>query len=224
MVWKFVGFLVVAVFLLAAGPARAGLGDCGQPASQGDQPTATDALFTLRASIAAETCSVFVCDVNDSGSVTASDALLILRRAIDQNVVLMCPVSSSTTTTLALGEFWKADVTVDLGGEFAVTADVIFHFNADAFTADVTTLLIAGAPEEHRILISGTRSGDTLTVTDAQFMIVVGPEGMAVAETIELDGTFTIDGDNLSGTGSFNTTPEGGGSFPGTLSATATRV
>ena len=71
---------------------------CGAPVTNGSPPTASDALFALRAAVGSETCPACVCDVDSSGSVTASDALAILRRAVGLGAALVCPPPSTTTT------------------------------------------------------------------------------------------------------------------------------
>jgi len=53
-------------------------------------PTASDALFTLRAATGSESCADCDCDVNNDTNVTASDALLILKAAVGQDVDLVC--------------------------------------------------------------------------------------------------------------------------------------
>jgi hypothetical protein len=66
---------------------------CGAPVSRyqsGNEPLASDALFTLRAAVGIGVCAVCDCDVNADARVTASDALLILKRAVGQNVALVC--------------------------------------------------------------------------------------------------------------------------------------
>ncbi|HEY2772420.1 MAG TPA: hypothetical protein VGK20_00075 [Candidatus Binatia bacterium] len=72
-------------------PAFAANGDCGQPQTVGSAPTAADALFVLETSVGTKTCTLCVCDVNNSGTVTASDALLVLQSAVDLPVSLNCP-------------------------------------------------------------------------------------------------------------------------------------
>jgi hypothetical protein len=52
---------------------------------------ATDGLFMLRAAIALETCAACVCDVDGSGAVTATDALIALKIAVGQQIELACP-------------------------------------------------------------------------------------------------------------------------------------
>ena len=57
--------------------------------------------LTLLAAPAFAVCG----DVNDSGDVTATDALMVLQKAVGQNVTLTCtgggtPTTSTTTTTL----------------------------------------------------------------------------------------------------------------------------
>jgi hypothetical protein len=55
--------------------------------------TATDALIALATAVDAATCPLLVCDTDDSGDVTASDALRILQRAVDIDVLFQCPGS-----------------------------------------------------------------------------------------------------------------------------------
>ena len=79
---------------------------CGQPNSgtDGTLPTATDALFVLRAAVNLLSCRACVCDVDSNGGTTATDALRVLKRAVGQNVEVACPFGDEpalTTTTLA---------------------------------------------------------------------------------------------------------------------------
>lgn len=93
------GFLVLAV---AASPARAAKGDCGQPSSSGSAPTAQDALYTLRTAVGSLTCDLCICDVNASSKVTAADALLLLKKAVGQDVPLACPACEPTLSGVVL--------------------------------------------------------------------------------------------------------------------------
>jgi hypothetical protein len=56
---------------------------CADPTADG-KTTAADALRALRAGVGITTCELCVCDVNKNGSVSSSDALLILRVAVGQ--------------------------------------------------------------------------------------------------------------------------------------------
>jgi len=68
------------------------LGDrCGFPISNGDTPSASDALFVLKAAVGVAECALCVCDVNDSGEVAAGDALTLLKAAVGAEVELVCP-------------------------------------------------------------------------------------------------------------------------------------
>ena len=70
-----------------------GEGVCGFPTGDlGDRPSTTDALFTLNAAVQLRSCDVCVCDVDGSGKVEASDALQILRVAVELSDELDCPV------------------------------------------------------------------------------------------------------------------------------------
>jgi hypothetical protein len=65
---------------------------CGDPDGSGGEPTATDALFVLRAAVGLATCDPAVCDVDGSGgSTSATDALLTLGRAVGRAFDLTCP-------------------------------------------------------------------------------------------------------------------------------------
>jgi hypothetical protein len=75
---------------MLAKPAEAAQGDCGQPLSTGSGPSASDALFVLRAAIGLDTCDACVCDVDATGTVTAGDALLVLKRAVGENIAMAC--------------------------------------------------------------------------------------------------------------------------------------
>jgi len=92
--------VVLAVQLLWVSVAQAVLGDCGEPKVGG--PVATDALEVLRTGVGASDCGGFdpcVCDVNATASVSASDALLVLQRAVGQSVPFACPCSPATSST-----------------------------------------------------------------------------------------------------------------------------
>jgi hypothetical protein len=89
----------------ATSTAEARTNDCGDPAgSQGI--TAGDALHVLRTGVGTASCDDCVCDVDESGSVAASDALAVLRESVDQPVNLHCsccsPPDIPTTTTTTI--------------------------------------------------------------------------------------------------------------------------
>ncbi len=97
-------------FLLAlalAMPSTAGAanGDCGQPQSSGELPNTSDALFVLQHAVGLPNrdCELCVCDVDSSGSSTATDALAVLRAAVFKDLGLLncasCGTASSSTST-----------------------------------------------------------------------------------------------------------------------------
>jgi hypothetical protein len=57
----------------------------------GRPPTATDALYLLKAVLAGKTCQPCVCDIDGSGVVEAVDALRLLKVASGEKVELRCP-------------------------------------------------------------------------------------------------------------------------------------
>jgi hypothetical protein len=63
---------------------------CGDPIFDEDVK-ASDALYALRAAVDLLECELCLCDANDTGMVTATDALNILRVAVGQAGSLVCP-------------------------------------------------------------------------------------------------------------------------------------
>jgi hypothetical protein len=70
--------------------AVAGAGDCGQPVSTGQTPTASDALSILSTAVGSSSCETCVCDADGSGAITATDSLLILNIAVGLGSGLFC--------------------------------------------------------------------------------------------------------------------------------------
>ncbi|HYB98529.1 MAG TPA: hypothetical protein VEC57_05275 [Candidatus Limnocylindrales bacterium] len=98
MTTRFVRFiaaasLVCAAFAATPIAAMAANGDCGQPVSTGNNPTASDALAILKEAVGQATAcdtQLCICDVNGNGAVQASDALQTLKRAVNPQQALMC--------------------------------------------------------------------------------------------------------------------------------------
>lgn len=89
----------MALLALTGSAAMAAKGDCAQPLSSGTGPNSSDCSFVLKASVGTMACEPCVCDVNGNASLTSSDALLCLQRAVGQNVNLDCPPCDGVTTT-----------------------------------------------------------------------------------------------------------------------------
>ncbi len=93
---------VLAFVLAMPGSSMAILGDCGQPATNGADPVATDALEVLKTGVGSSNCGGFdlcICDVNSSGTaqapdVNATDALIDLQKGVGQSVTLTCPCAA----------------------------------------------------------------------------------------------------------------------------------
>jgi len=92
---RFLAALLVGSALLAAPTgALAVKGDCGQPTSLTGNPKASDAQTILKAAVGQPTdcdAKVCICNVNSAGGITTTDALLVLKFAVGQEVVLNCP-------------------------------------------------------------------------------------------------------------------------------------
>jgi hypothetical protein len=97
---------------------------CGAPLSRsGGNPVASDALFALRASISAATCDLRVCDVNNSGTITATDALLILQAAVALPVTLECFAPPEPITCVGRSFATITEVFEALAGDYTMTLD-----------------------------------------------------------------------------------------------------
>lgn len=80
-------------------PAGGVCGDPVTPPAMSSAPgpasvNASDALFALQAAVGLRSCDLCVCDVNDSGGITATDALIILSAAVALPIPLTCPPCS----------------------------------------------------------------------------------------------------------------------------------
>lgn len=71
---------------------RASACACGAPVSRKDIPLASDAQYALRAAVGSVLCLLCECDATGNTMVSATDALLILKFAVGQDVELDCPV------------------------------------------------------------------------------------------------------------------------------------
>ncbi len=90
-----IGLLCLTLLACALNPTAASAlpGDCGQPVSNGEGPGAADSLAILQEAVGSATAcdaNPCICDVNDSGAVSAIDALVTLKKAVGQDVNLVC--------------------------------------------------------------------------------------------------------------------------------------
>lgn len=67
---------------------------CGDVANSDLLHSSRDALRVLRASLNLDTCELCLCDTDSSLSVTVSDALMVLKKAVGLEVQLSCPACS----------------------------------------------------------------------------------------------------------------------------------
>jgi hypothetical protein len=84
---------------------------CGNPfANSNDVVNTTDALFSLRAAVELEECSLCICDVNGNDEITATDTLIMLRQVVGLGDIFICPLyaaiedTATTTTSTTLPE------------------------------------------------------------------------------------------------------------------------
>lgn len=91
--------------------ASAAQGDCGQPQSNGDGPSAADCLFILRVAVDLEVCEACVCDVTGNADTAASDALRCLGIAVGQDGLTLDCQPCATTTTRKLSSTTSSSTT-----------------------------------------------------------------------------------------------------------------
>jgi len=117
---------------------------------------------------------------------------------------------------------WNVTVDVDLGGTFQVIATANITTTGSTFSAAITTSQIGGFAEVHNATVTGTVSGTTYTVTNAQFNITMGADTESV--TINT-ATININGSNMTGNGTITVIPAGS-STPqnGTFTLTGTKA
>jgi hypothetical protein len=103
--------VALALGLATTAPAFAALGDCAQPASDGESPRASDCLFILKVAVGQRTCEPeCICAPLGSLPPRASDALACLKVAVGQDVTLACPCTTTSTTTTSTSTTTTLDV------------------------------------------------------------------------------------------------------------------
>jgi hypothetical protein len=104
MMWKGLASWMTALVVVAAigSQAAADQGDCGQPASSGPEPVATDCLYILNVAVGLLTCSPeCACAPKGSLPISATDALTCLASVVGGSVAPDCPCDTTTTSTIA---------------------------------------------------------------------------------------------------------------------------
>ena len=130
-----VPILALVLFLACSQPAFAAKGSCGQPASNGATPLASDCLYMLRAALGVGSCNpTCICDLNASGgNPTASDALSCLKTSLGVPGLLDCPCGALATD----------------GDDFDDDTKDTTRWDDDALTGD-GSLIEAGTHLEYR--------------------------------------------------------------------------
>jgi hypothetical protein len=88
--------LTVCLYFSFATVSHGGQGDCGQPSSEGAQPTTSDARQVLLFAVGSDSAcdsNPCICDVNSNEQqivVTTLDALMVLRKSVGHDVSLSC--------------------------------------------------------------------------------------------------------------------------------------
>jgi len=153
-------------------------GSCGQGICPEDGIQAADALKALQAAVGNAYCAACRCDTDNSGTVTASDASRILRRAVGQPVDLLCGQCNSLTLYL-VDEVAGLEFATALQAETdPTTARMPFKTLGSATLSDgriATLFAFTIAPWRTHFMVRDVR-GDVLT------------------DTILLDGFYVVHG------------------------------
>jgi hypothetical protein len=134
-----------------------------------------------------------------------------------QSRLLFTPATSVTNFNSQTSS-WDVTATVNLDGTFSATADVGLIISGTSFSADVTTKKISGIDEPHALTFQGVFSGTTGTFSNLNFTLTVG----TATETLTVSGSFSINGDAMTGSGTAKVQHTGGTSN-GTVTWTGAR-
>jgi hypothetical protein len=160
--------LALALNFVGVPEIAARVGDCGQPASTGDRPTASDALAVLRAAVGTEACDLCTCDADGSGSVAATDALAVLRRAVGLAVPLACTACPGAVVPPA-----EMSLGAARGFVYQVNPVVVVDDPSRAPSGSVAVPGASVRAFEH----DGDPLGETTSGSDGQFVIAALPTG-----------------------------------------------
>jgi hypothetical protein len=167
--------------------------------------------------------SVGLSQIESIVAVTGSPSLCGIAIASDnaQSRLLFTPaVPVANFNSQAQTSEWDLTGTDNLDGIFSVTADLVLTISGGTYSAVVTSKLIAGLPEPHVITFTGPFNGTTGTGTITNQIVILTVGG--ATETSTVNGSFTINGNSL--TGSVNTVVHGWwGTSNGTITGTGTR-
>ncbi len=98
---------------------------CGHPFS--NARCIVNAIFVLQGALSIRECELCTCDVDSSGDVMATDALLILRTCTNLPTSLDCPIPGETTTTTTTTTTINTTTTTLEGGCEAALHNVVFQ-------------------------------------------------------------------------------------------------
>jgi hypothetical protein len=160
--------------------------------------------------------SVGLSQIESIVAVTSSPSLCGIAIASDnaQSRLLFTPaVPVANFNASAQTSEWDLTGIENLGGPFPVTADLVLTINGGSYSAVLTSKLIAGQIEIYHTTMNGTFDGTTGSITNQVINITVG----GTPETFTVNGSFTINGNSLTTSGSFV------GTYTGSFSGTGTR-
>ncbi|HYC53817.1 MAG TPA: hypothetical protein VEL28_02650 [Candidatus Binatia bacterium] len=155
----------MVAIVLALPQAQAAQGDCSQPVSNGENPTASDCLFILKSAVGTEECLICVCDTTGNEETTASDSLLCLKFAVGQEVQLNCPdcdVTTTSTSSTSTSSTSTSTTSTTLGGPTTTLDTPTTTLDSPTTTIDTPTTTLA---DTTTTLDTPTTTLDTPTTT-----------------------------------------------------------
>ena len=181
-----------AILWLGLGSASASKGDCGQPITFGEEPTASDALGVLRAAVGTSECENCVCDVDASGSVQATDALRTLRFAVgtlEDLDCLSCRVEETIGTAGGVLESDDGRVTLNVSeGQLDEDTEL---FIEEVPTSELPAALEALAEKAYRL---GPDDVEFNSLAELDVLLGDDPAQMDGTLAARLALLFTVDG------------------------------
>jgi hypothetical protein len=151
------------VLVLSSGAnAHASFGDCGQPLTIAANPTVRDCLFILRASVAIDQCALdCLCEPSGGGAVTATDALLCLRRVTGQSVSLDCSCDETAVVvsneTIVPNPNSELSLTVTFDTDVEAVPRVIVADGTAVWDVPASGILSQSPGTQHQAMILGMK-------------------------------------------------------------------
>lgn len=130
--------------------------------------------------------------------------------------------SSDSSSSPSGGNKWNFVAQMNMGGEYPISGTATITFSGTEATCNITTDMVAGATEVHNITIKGVSpDGKNIGFTNVAF--TTNLPGDQTEQITNGTGVLVINGNTLSGTGTFKALINGTTSVDGSLAVTGTK-